>query len=358
MIVYEELAVPLEGEDTAGENLAYDPLYLEMDTLAAGTPGGLMEDLAVEGRVAGWKKLGERCLGLWEKTRDLRVASYLVVAETATGGLADCAAALKLILFLIRDMWEPLYPRLDPEDDNDPTERLNILAMLSPEPGAFNDPVMFLSKFRAMPLVPPLPYTLRDHLISINELEPADGKTVDANLVAAEMMGIPLAEIEAQAAAAREIQETVKAICAAANEKLSDGYSLGMLSLAGEADRLCRFYNACLESCGSRAAAKAADGPPEGESAAGPDAGAAPGRQRDFNLASYKPAARADALLLLRKASEYFQREEPNSPIPLLVNRALRFSEMNFIELIEDIVPDALSRGKEILGIKEGQGST
>jgi hypothetical protein len=37
-----------------------------------------------------------------------------------------------------------------------------------------------------------------------------------------------------------------------------------------------------------------------------------------------------------------------------LVNRALRISEMNFIELIEDMVPDALSRGKEILGIKEG----
>ncbi|MDR0997515.1 MAG: hypothetical protein LBL70_00475, partial [Treponema sp.] len=64
----------------------------------------------------------------------------------------------------------------------------------------------------------------------------------------------------------------------------------------------------------------------------------------------------ADALLLLRKSAEYFQKSEPNSPIPLLVNRALRFSEMNFIELLEDIVPDALLRGKEILGIKEAAG--
>ncbi|MDR0553306.1 MAG: type VI secretion system protein TssA [Treponema sp.] len=351
VIVYEELAVPLEGENPAGENLAYDPLYLEMDTLAVGTPGSQMGDSTVEGRAADWKKLKERCLDLWEKTRDLRVASYLAVAETATGGLKDCAEALKLILFLIRDMWEPVYPRLDPEDDNDPTERLNILAMLSPEPGAFNDPIMFLSKFRAMPLAPPLPYTLRDHLISINELEPVDGKTADSNLITAEMMGIPLAEIEAQAAAAREIQETIKTICAEANEKLSGGYSLGMLSLAGEADRLCRFYAAYLEAYGGGAAAAES---PEGESGGESGAEAVPGQQRDFKLASYKPASRADALLLLRKASEYFQQEEPNSPIPLLVNRALRLSEMNFIELIEDIVPDALSRGKEILGIKEG----
>jgi type VI secretion system ImpA family protein len=351
VIVYEELAVPLEGADPAGENLAYDPLYLEMDTLAAGTPDSQMGDSTVEGRAADWKKLKERCLGLWEKTRDLRAAAYLVVAETAAGGLTDCACALKLIHFLIRDMWEPVYPRLDPEDGNDPTERLNILAMLSPEPGAFNDPIMFLSKFRAMPLAPPLPYTLRDYLISINELETADGKTVDANLITAEMMGIPLAEIEAQAAAAREIQETVKAICAEANEKLSGGYALGMLSLSGEAGRLCKFYAAYLESYGG---GPAAAGAPEGESAETPPARAVPGQQRDFNLASYKPSTRADALLLLRKASEYFQREEPNSPIPLLVNRALRISEMNFIELIEDMVPDALSRGKEILRIKEG----
>jgi type VI secretion system protein ImpA len=72
-----------------------------------------------------------------------------------------------------------------------------------------------------------------------------------------------------------------------------------------------------------------------------------------FNLAAYKPASRADALLLLRKGAEYFQRQEPNSPIPLLINRALRFSEMNFIDLLEDIVPDALSQGKTILGIRD-----
>jgi type VI secretion system protein ImpA len=56
--------------------------------------------------------------------------------------------------------------------------------------------------------------------------------------------------------------------------------------------------------------------------------------------------------LLLKKGAEYFQNQEPNSPIPQLVNRALRFSEMSFIELVRDIAPDALSRGQDILGIK------
>ena len=355
MINLEELAVPLGEENPAGENLEYDPLYMELDSLAVAVADSQMGESKIEGREPNWKKLRENCLNLWAKTRDLRVAVYLAIAETAMGGLEDCARAFKLILFLIRDMWEPLYPRLDPDDDNDPTERLNILAMISPEPGAFNDPIMFISIFRVLRLVPVLPYTLRDHMISINEIEAADGTTIDPALIRGELMAIPLEEIEKQAGFARELKETIQTFCDAANEKLSGGYTMALTSLAKEVDRLCKFYAAYLDSYGTGAEAETGEGSaaPGGE-AAGVTA-AAPGAfgQPVLNLGSYKPSTRADALLLLRKGSEYFQHYEPNSPIPLLVNRALRFSEMNFIDLLADIVPDALSHGREVLGIKE-----
>jgi type VI secretion system ImpA family protein len=354
MITLEELAVPLEGENPAGENLEYDPLYLELDSLAVAVPDSEIGDSKIEGHGADWKKLRENCLSLWGKTRDLRVASYLVIAETAIGGFKDCGEALKLIGFLVRDMWETVYPRLDPDDDNDPTERLNVLAMLSPEAGAFNDPIMFISKVRALRLVPALPYTLRDYLVSINELETADGQSIDTNLIVAELMNIPQADKDEQVASVREIRETLKAISADAGEKMSGGFSLDMASLIREIERLCKFYATYLES-GSESGESAAGG--DGASETAGETSALASGQQSFNLSSYRPATRTDALLLLRKSSEYFQQHEPNSPIPLLVNRALRFSEMNFIELIEDIVPDALSRGKEIMGIKEESSS-
>jgi type VI secretion system protein ImpA len=314
-------------------------------------PDSEVGDSKIEGHGAGWKKLKENCLTLWGKTRDLRVAVYLVIAETAMGGLKDCGAALKVLRFLIRDIWETMYPKLDPGDDNDPTERLNILAMLSPEPGAFNDPIMFITKIRALRLTPSLPYTLRDYLVSINELETADGGVIDTGLIMGEMMNVPLAEIEEQAGAVREIQEILRAVCEDTNRKLTGGYSLSMTSLNREIDRLCKLYAAYLDSYGGGAAETGfkggAESPPAELMGAGGQA---------VNVASYRPANRADALLLLRKSAEYFQKSEPNSPIPLLVNRALRFSEMNFIELLEDIVPDSLLRGKEILGIKEAAG--
>ena len=351
MLPIEEMAVPLEGENPAGENLEYDPLYLEMDSLAVTVPDSYMGDSKIDGRGPDWNKLRENCLGLWGKTRDLRIASYLAVAETAVGGLADCLAAFKLILFLLRDMWDSVYPRLDPDDDNDPTERLNSLVMLSPEPGAFSDPVMFISRFRALRLVPALPYSLRDHLISINEFEAADGQVFDPQLISGELMQVPLEEVEKQAALAKELKETVEALCAAADEKVQGGHGLNMNSLLAEIGKLCKFYASQIQASGGKAASGAEE---EGAAEdAPPQAAAAPAAGGSVNIASYKPGNRAEALLMLRKGAEYFQRNEPNSPIPLLVNRALRFSEMSFIDLLEDIVPDALSQGKKILGFRE-----
>ncbi|MDR2480849.1 MAG: type VI secretion system protein TssA [Spirochaetaceae bacterium] len=349
----EELAVPLEGENPAGENLEYDTLYLELDTLAVPVPESQMGDSKIEGHEPDWKKLKDNCLELWKRTRDLRVAVYIVVAETAVGGLKECRDALKIVEFLMRDMWETLYPRLDPDDGNDPTERLNILAMLSPDPGSFNDPIMFIAKFRLLRLIPALPYTLRDYLISINELESPSGQNIDANLITGEFMRIPLEEIREQASVAEDIKETIAAICACANEKMGDAGTLSMASLSAEVNRLCKFFAGYLESFG----AEDASSNTEAFAGAGPELAQMAGGGGAFNLSSFRASSRADALLLLRKGAEYFQLQEPNSPIPLLIKRAMRFSEMNFIDLIEDIVPDALSRGKEVLGIKDDSNS-
>ena len=342
MIPFEELAVPLEGENPAGENLEYDPLYLEMDSLAVAIPDSQMGDSKIEGRGPDWHKLKENCLSLWTKTRDLRVAAYLVVAETAEGGLNDCLEGFKLLLFLLRDMWDTVYPRLDPNDENDPTERLNTLVMLSPEPGAINDPIMFISRFRALKLIPALPYTLRDHLISINEFEAADGQAIDPHLISGEIMQVPLEEVEKQAALLRELKETIEALCATADEKVQGGYGLNMGSLLAEIGKLGKFYANHIQSTGGTAGAAGEEAALQTEEAI-----------TISGNASFKVGSRTEALLMLRKGAEYFQRNEPNSPIPLLVNRALRFSEMNFIDLLEDIVPDSLSQGKRILGIKE-----
>jgi type VI secretion system ImpA family protein len=350
MIDIAEFAKPLAGEKPAGENLEYDQGYLELETLASGQG-------AAEGEGPDWKLLAKNCRALWEKTRDLRVAVYLTIAETASGGIKELAAGLHLIDFLVKEMWDTVYPLLDPDDDNDPTERINIFTMLSPEAGAMNDPVMFINRLRETKIMPPLPYTIRDLLIANGEIEPLDGKTVDLNLIIGELMGIPLPQVTEQAGYAKNVKELIESICKEAGGKMSGGNTLSLTALAKESDKLIRLFNNYFAAAGEAEEKDSAEEVPAGEVSAtetpvsagraGPAPGSAPA---SVNIANYKPVTRADALSLLRKVIEYYQNVEPGSPIPLLLNRALRMAQMNFLELLENIAPEAAARGRDILG--------
>jgi type VI secretion system protein ImpA len=346
VIDLDKMTLPLEGDNPAGENLEYDPLYTEMDSLAAGAPDSQMGDSTLEGRGPDWKQLSKNCLELWGRTRDLRVASYLTVAQTVLEGLPGLDACLKLLSYLVSSLWDEMYPRLDPDDNFDPIERLNILSMLSPQQDAYNDPVKFILRFRESRLVPSLAYTLRDYMIANNELEAGD-KAVDGNLLRAEFMNVPREEIQAQADLAASAGETLAGIASAMNEKIKDSL-VSVDSLSKELGRLSRFYASQLEggAAGEAAPAEGAERP-----ASAPAAGEAVfNPQAQIN-------SRQEALAMLRKGAEYFQKAEPSSPIPLLVNRALRFADMGFIDLLGEIAPDSLSRGRDILGVKPPESS-
>jgi type VI secretion system protein ImpA len=349
MIDVEALAKPVSQDDQSGPDLEYDPLYLELDGLAVAVPDSFMGESKVEGRGPDWKKLCKNCLDLWGRTRDLRVAVYITIAGAITEGLPGLAAGLKLTLFLVKDMWESFYPRLDPGDDNDPLERLNIISMLSPPSGSVNDPVMFIPQFREIRLVQSLRYTLRDLLISMNIIEAASGVSYEQKLLRAEFMNVPAAEIDAQYDLAKKVKELLIALCEEMNAKMGGKNVLDMSALNREIDYMLKFYDSCRTSQAKDISAAGETAAKDGDS---PEASAAATNNEHLSLLSYEVSSRSQALLMLRKGAEYFQNQEPNSPIPLLVNRALRFSDMNFIELIEDIMPDALPRGRDILGVK------
>lgn len=342
MFVAADLTRPLEnsGNGPAGENAEYDPLYMELEAFSS-----------AEDKDPDYRKLEKNCLELWGKTRDLRVAAYLCVAATELNGLAGLADGVTVIRWLIDNMWDDFYPRLDPDDDNDPLERLNILAMLSPEPGAFNDPVMFLSKLRQVKLLPALPYTMRDVMIANGELE--SEQSVDPKLIAAEMMGRPIDEIRAQADLVAKIDGEVGAMCAAMDAKMQGGYFLNMSSLQKELKRFAAFYQKHLDSFGAASSDAAAAEPAVDDSPAREVAAPVLKKSGVVDLGSLQASNRTEALLLLKKGAEYFQSEEPTSPVPYLINRALRLAEMNFMDLLADIAPDALPRGRDILGVAQ-----
>ncbi|MCI6198741.1 MAG: type VI secretion system protein TssA [Succinivibrionaceae bacterium] len=346
-----EMLAPLPG-DPAGEDCEYDSLYMGLESLATPVEAQEMGDSVIEGRDPDYRKLQKDCEKLWTRTRDLRVASYFTVAAFCNSGLPGLRAGLEVISFLIDSLWDEFWPRLDPDDDNDPTERVNILNMLSPKNGAFSDPIQFISHFRKIRLVDALPYTLRDLLISDGTLEAAGGET-DSAVMQAQLRSVPASAVKEQAGAAQAVMDLLGKIADGFNAKAGNGGSVSFDSLETELKRLIRFYGSLQPD--EAPAPEAAEEP-----AAEPEAVPARPVPAMVNAAvadirSYRITNRADALMLIEKCSEYFRKAEPSSPLPFLLDRALRMADMNFVDILAEIDQDSLGKVREQLGVKPAE---
>lgn len=333
----------LPGDDPCGCDCVYDASYLQLETLAVGEPERAMGDSVVEAKGPDWRQVRKLSLELWKKTRDLRVAAYLALSGLALDGFAGFADGIALLKSLVTDRWEGLWPRLDPDDDNDPMERLNILAMISPAPGTFDDPIRFVPLLRQTRLVGVGPrYTLHDLLVAEGEIDGGDEK-IDAALLNAEMIAVPRETMVEASAQVERIVGDLAAISAAISEKTSDRASVTFETLLKELKVVRRFYAKLLHE-----EAPAATTEEGGESAAASTVTSA----RVVDTASVRATNRAEALMLLKKGCDYFRTSEPSSPVPYLVERALRMAEMNFMDILAEIDPNGLDRGRDILGVK------
>jgi type VI secretion system protein ImpA len=61
--------------------------------------------------------------------------------------------------------------------------------------------------------------------------------------------------------------------------------------------------------------------------------------------------SREDVIRVLDSACEYLTRHEPSSPVPLLLQRAKRLMVKDFLQIIQDLAPDALSAVSKIGGV-------
>jgi type VI secretion system protein ImpA len=359
MIDLEALTVPVPGDDAGGVDCEYDDLYMEMDGLASTVAESQIGDSTLEGRDPDYKQLSKNCYELWEKTRDLRVAAYLVISEVCLGAgsngggidsLLELNKGFKLLSWLINEEWDAFWPRLDPDDDNDPTERINILAMLSPEDGAMNDPVDFINHFRHTRLIPSLNYTVRDLLIANKELT-VEGQSLDPSLLRAELGNLGQDALKERAGLVQETLDLVKDFCKAMNDKMGSGFVVVMDTLIKEVQRLVKFFDGLVSASTDTQDVQASA---DSVSPATPGGQVSAQAASSFSL-SGNPAGRNDALQLLQKAADYFRRYEPTNPASLLIDRAIRVAGLDFISLLQEIVPDAVGKGREILGVKEGQ---
>src|SRR5262245_45006669 len=154
----------VSADAPCGPNLEYDGEFLEMIRAAAGKPAQEMGGQVIPGEDPDWKDVRDRCVRIFGRTKDLRVAIPLVRALLRTDGLPGFADGLGLVQGLVQRQWAGVHPQLDPDDHNDPTFRMNALAGLA-------DRDLTLLPLRALPIA----RSRRVGRFSLRDVEIANG---------------------------------------------------------------------------------------------------------------------------------------------------------------------------------------
>jgi type VI secretion system protein ImpA len=330
------LLEPVPGAQPTGTNLEYDPAFAELERSVQGKPDQQIGQSIVPGEPPDWKAVEDKAIALSSRTKDLRVASHLLRALLNRGGYEGLSEGLAAVRGLLEQHWALLHPQLDPDDNNDPTIRVNALAVLSD--GAT------LTALRSAPLLRSRSFGkvgLRELAFASGELAPpADAPKWETAAIEAAFQDCPLPELDATSQALRACSEHVKAIEQVfADQTSSVGPDLsGMVRLLRQAEQ---FLLPRLES------RRAAEGGTNGVD--GPVSIAAATSSGGASL-SGEIRSREDVVRALDKICAYYSRHEPSSPLPLLLQRCKRLATMSFMEIVREMMPDGLSQVEAIAG--------
>ena len=325
----ESLLAPLAGDAPCGVNLEYDPAFQRLQEAAAGKPERQYGATIIPAESPDWVAVREQALALAARTRDLRVAVWLVRGAARVDGLVGAVQGLQLLRGLLERYWEPVHPVLEPDEGKDPTVRLNILAPLSHDVGLADLRAAALTRGRGA-------VTVRDLELAFGRAEALAGETVPTEA------GITPAVVEAQA------QTPELAMAMAGGLDAVQGIARLLETQLGAAQAPDLAPLAKLMQCVALAGRRALGEPPtalDSDGNAEPGAGAKVAARFTGAIES-----REDALRALEHASEWIERNEPSNPAPLLIRRAQRLMSKNFMEIIRDLVPEGLGQIEKLAG--------
>src|SRR4029453_9872740 len=139
MVDRESLLAPTKELPPCGPNLAPDLAFFELEEAARGKPEQHIGEVVKPAEDPKWPAVVDMSEALLKRSKDLRVAVHLTRALRRTEGFPGPMLGLGLVHGLLEQYWDDVYPRLEADHANDPTERLNALAPLTDVEGVIGD---------------------------------------------------------------------------------------------------------------------------------------------------------------------------------------------------------------------------
>jgi len=347
----EPLRTPLGSDSPSGMNLEYDPRFVEMIRLSEGTREQQYGATIIPAAPPDWRAIDQLATELAAETRDLRVAVVLIESQTHSDSLEGLASGLELLRCWICDFWDSVHPQLDEDEDNDPFVRINSLGRLC-------EPERLPALIGKMPLVEAPPHvvvTLDDVRAARGErqLLPKTDRPTSMEIEAAFLapsLGELRQRFELCQRSETALSETIKFLDQTAGN--------GVWNAEPLVERIGRCTSTLKDNLRRRLSVS---------DAAVVDVSVDSGSEADSKLHSAQwddtavdqsisqfsrisVHSREDVQQVLDAATRYFEIHEPSSPIPLLLRRAKRLINQDFVDILRDLAPDALVQAKNLAG--------
>jgi type VI secretion system protein ImpA len=335
-----ELLEPITAEQPCGQNLedtallnSFDGyrLYGRTTSWAAEAASATEEagkSVPSNEKEPDWNDLKQKSLEALRQSKDVRLLANLAVALLRTDGLHAFVETVRIASQWLETQWEDTYPHLE----GDGIARRSAL-------NCFADPVAVIDHLRRVPIVSSRQhgnFGLRDVDLATGQMAPVQGEArPEESQVNAAFASLPIEDLTGFLAAVADAARGLKGVDARMRDVGSEAAPdlEPLLTQFGKLERLLRAQLAARPS----AAADGAD--------AGPNAA-----ETGFSGAI---RSRDEATRALEAVAVFFRTHEPSSPVPLLCDRARRLVSRGFLEVLEEIAPDAVKQARAAGGLKD-----
>ena len=335
------------SDSTCGADPEYDnDFHVELAKAINGKPG---DQFNPEGEPPNWRGARQLCESIFERCRDVRLAIYWARAVVHLEGAPSIVDSMRLVAGLLERYWDEVHPV---PEDGDAYARVNALNDMVSSAGLLGDlrgalivDNRQIGEVRA-----------RDVEIALGTLEPRSedpqyGKSQVQQIFAAAADADPA--LRTFASTAREHLERINSLM---RDKV--GYSSAP-SLQPMIDLLDADQSLMPGEMGSSGDLLQDAGITDAGGAGGGGGGRAARAPSGPGL-SGNIETRMDALRAIDMVCDYLERTEPTNPAQLLLRRARKLVDKNFLELVREFAPQSVEEVARILGVSadEGGGSS
>lgn len=391
MLDVEGLLAPISEDAPCGPDLRGDPEFRDIED----APGDFANLKAPE-----LLAIVARCDALLARTKDQAPALVALQAAVRIGDLDLAVAALTIVKEFAERYWDDFHPgpaeemavaRINelsalarPAAMALPIQRLALAKLPAPSAQAFTAAMLGLScapipewgsddeatlaaQVESGSVSATQARTVRPNreggrmLRTIMRTLSADARAADAEAgVGGENIGMDMAalaalaldvraQVEAATAGLRALSDLLYDINALYDTRAGDSATLGpalsaIRTATDEADRFLAAF--------APAASPADEHPSVGGAVAAGDApGASAAPPRGFVAST--PQSRADVVMALDAIGRFYVEHEPTSPVPLMLKRVRAWVDMDFLQLLGNIVPSALDDAQTLLALPQ-----